>query len=228
MRKRIVYVPGATLNLAAGRNIFRLNRLLEDFPEPLLLNLGSGERFIGADALSERVLQKMVSFDLFAYPGTRVVGDAHFLPFGDDAFHAAICQAVLEHTRRPESVVEETRRVLKRGGLVYAEVPFLQGYHPTPRDYRRFTLEGLEELFSGFARIDSGVCVGPSSSVSWLLREYITGLLTGFTPSSPLRAPAAIAAGWLTFSIKYLDFLFARRPGAQAIASGLYFFGRKG
>lgn len=223
----LIPMPGATLNLAARKNIFRLNRLLEDFPEPLLLNLGSGERFIGADGLPERVRQRMVSLDLFAYPATRVVGDAHFLPFGDAAFHAVICQAVLEHTRRPESVVEETGRVLKKGGLVYAEVPFLQGYHPTPRDYRRYTLEGLDELFSGFAKIDSGVCVGPSSSVSWILREYIAGVLTWFTPSSPLRGPAAIVASWLTFPLKYLDFMFAGRPGAHVIASGLYFLGRK-
>jgi SAM-dependent methyltransferase len=169
----------------------------------------------------------MVNFDLFAYPNIHVLGDAHFLPFADDTFQAVVCQAVLEHTRRSEAVVEETRRVLKKGGLVYAEVPFLQGYHPTPRDYRRFTAEGLDELFSGFARIDSGVCAGPSSSLSWLLREYVTGLLTWFTPSSPLRGPAALAAGWLTFPLKYLDLLFAGRPGAAAIASGFYFLGRK-
>jgi hypothetical protein len=124
-------------------------------------------------------------------------------------------------------VVEEMRQILKTGGFLYAEVPFLQGYHPTPRDFYRYTLEGLDELFFRFAKIDSGVCVGPSSSLSWLLREYIIGLLTWFTPSSPLRTAASVVAGWLTFSLKYLDLFFVQRPGAQTIASGFYFFGRK-
>ncbi len=226
-QRRLIPVPGATLNLAARANISRLSRLLQDFSEPLLLNLGSGERFIGADCLPEEIGRRVVNFDIFAYPAIQVVGDAHRLPFGKDNFHAIVCQAVLEHTRRPELVVEEIHRVLKTGGLLYAEIPFLQGYHPAPRDYYRYTMEGLDELFIRFAKIDSGVCVGPSSSVSWLLREYITGLLTWFTPSNRLRTPAAFVAAWLTFPLKYMDYFLLRRPGAHAIASGLYYFGRK-
>jgi SAM-dependent methyltransferase len=226
-QNRFIPVPGATLNLAAGKNIARLSRLLQDFSEPLLLNLGSGERFIGAEGLPEEIGRRVVNFDIVANPAIHVLGDAHLLPFGKDNFHAIVCQAVLEHTRRPELVVEEIHRVLKKGGLLYAEVPFLQGYHPAPRDFYRYTLEGIDELFFRFAKIDSGVCVGPSSSVSWLLREYITGLLTWFTPSNPLRTPASFFAGWLTFPLKYMDFFLLRRPGAHAIASGLYFLGRK-
>jgi SAM-dependent methyltransferase len=225
--KMVIPIPRATLNLAARANISRLSRRLQDIPEPLLLNLGSGERFIGADCLAQEIGRRMVNFDIFAYPATHVVGDAHLLPFGRETFHAIVCQAVLEHTRRPELVVEEMHRILKTGGLCYAEVPFLQGYHPTPRDFYRYTLEGLDELFFRFAKIDSGVCVGPSSSVSWILREYITGLLTWFTPSNRLKTAASFVAGWLTFSLKYMDFFLLRRPGAHTIASGLYFFGRK-
>jgi SAM-dependent methyltransferase len=226
-KKWVIPIPRATLNLAARTNISRLSRRLQDTPEPLLLNLGSGERFIGADCLAPEIGRRMLNFDIFAYPTTDVVGDAHLLPFAKETFHAIVCQAVLEHTRRPELVVEEMYRVLKMGGLLYVEVPFLQGYHPTPQDFYRYTLEGLDELFSKFAKIDAGVCVGPSSSVSWLLREYIAGLLTWFTPSHRLKTPAVVVAGWLTFPLKYLDFFLVRRPGAHTIASGLYFFGRK-
>ncbi|MDH4197003.1 MAG: class I SAM-dependent methyltransferase [Candidatus Aminicenantes bacterium] len=219
--------PSATLNFAARANIAHLSRLLRTEKEPLLLNLGSGDRFIGAEGLDEAEAQRMVNFDLAPCAGVRVVGDAHGLPFGDGAFHGVICQAVLEHTRRPEAVVKEIGRVLKPGGLVYIETPFLQGYHPTPTDYYRFTEEGLAELLSGFERVDSGVCAGPSSSLSWLLREYIAGLVTGFAPAGPLRGMAVLAAAWLTFPLKYLDLLVGRRPGAAAIASGLFFLGRK-
>ena len=219
--------PSATLNIAARRNVAHLNRLLRVFDKPLLLNLGSGERFIGAESLDEAVAQKMVNFDLVPCPGVRVVGDAHRLPFGDGVFHGVICQAVLEHTRQPEAVVEEIGRVLKPGGLVYIETPFIQGYHPTPSDYYRFTEEGLAELLAAFERVEAGVCAGPSSSLSWILREYLVGLVTGFTPTSPLRGMAVLAAAWLTFPLKYLDILVGRRPGAAAMASGLFFLGRK-
>lgn len=225
--RRSLLWPSATLNFAARANVARLNRLLRTEKEPLLLNLGSGDRFIGAEGLDGAVARRMVNFDLTPCAGVCVVGDAHGLPFGDGAFHGVICQAVLEHTRRPEAVVEEIQRVLKPGGLIYIETPFLQGYHPTPADYYRFTEDGLGELLSGFERVDSGVCAGPSSSLSWLLREYIAGLVTGFSPASPLRGMAVLAAAWLTFPIKYLDLLVGRRPGAAAIASGLFFLGRK-
>ena len=224
---RSLIAPAATLNIAARANIAHLNRLLRTVKDPLLLNLGSGERFIGAEGLDEAVARKMVNFDLVPCAGVRVVGDAHGLPFGAGVFHGVVCQAVLEHTRRPEAVVEEIGRVLKPRGLVYVETPFMQGFHPTPRDYYRFTEEGLAELLSGFERVDSGVCVGPSSSLAWILREYLAGLATGFTPTSPWRGKAVMAAAWLTFPLKYLDLLVARRPGAAAIASGLFFLGRK-
>lgn len=219
--------PGATLNSAAGANMARLNGLLRGVPAARLLNLGSGTRFLGADRLDPALRGRMVNLDLSACRGVHVVADAHALPFAAAAFDGIVCQAVLEHTRRPADVVGEMRRVLRPAGLVYAEVPFLQGYHPSPRDYHRFTPEGLAELFAGFERLDAGVAAGPSSSLSWMLRDYLAGLLTWFTPGSRWRTPAVVAAAWMTFPLKYLDVLLSRRPGAAAMASGLYFLGRR-
>jgi len=226
-QKKLIPLPGATLNLGARKNISRLNSLLKAFKNPLLLNLGSGERFIGVDSLEKPTARRMVNLDLFPCSTVQVVGDAHVLPFRGEVFHGIVCQALLEHTPHPERVVGEMARILKIGGVVYAEVPFLQGYHPTPGDFYRFTREGLEVLFSAFERIDSGVCVGPGSSLSWILREFVTGLLTWFSPASRLKTPATLVAGWLTFPLKYLDLFLVRRPNAHTIASGLYFLGRK-
>ena len=39
-------------------------------------------------------------------------------------------------------------RVLKPGGYIYSEVPFLQGFHADPDDYQRYTLQGLKILFN--------------------------------------------------------------------------------
>lgn len=219
--------PGATLNTSARDNLARLGALVRTSPEARLLNLGSGERVLGGEGLRREDYGKMVNLDLRRFPSVRVLGDAHVLPFREESFHGVICQAVLEHTRSPETVVREISRVLKAGGYVYAEAPFLQGFHPAPADFFRFTTQGLAQLFHGFMRIDSGVCVGPSSALSWVLREYLTGLLTGFSENQRLRKGAAVLSGWLTFPIKYLDIFFARRPVAHMVSSGVYFLGRK-
>jgi hypothetical protein len=40
----------------------------------------------------------------------------------------------------------ELHRVLKPGGHLILCVPFMQPYHPTPTDYRRYSKEGVLEL----------------------------------------------------------------------------------
>jgi len=224
---KILETPGASLNTAARRNLARLDGLLKTAEDARLLNLGSGDRFLGKESLDLRRYKKVVMLDIRPFASVDVVGDAHRLPFQSGSFHGVICQAVLEHVRFPEIVVEEISRVLLKGGFVYAEVPFLQGYHPTPEDYRRYTMEGIESLFPGFSRLDSGVCVGPSSALSLMLREYLSGLLTGFGDETRARRLARRFAAWLTFPVKYLDLVFADRPGAGRIASGLFYLGKK-
>ncbi len=225
--RKIYFVPATTLNVAAARNLSRINEWLQAKDEPRLLNLGCGERFIGSEKLSPSVKPGLINFDLFASPAVDVSGDAHAIPFRDASFHAVITQALLEHTRRPSQVVNEIRRILKTGGLVYAEVPFIQGYHPTPHDYYRYTPEGLRDLFSSFSLIDQGVCGGPGSALGWIFRETAAGILSGFSEKKALNAWGQFVAGWMAFPFKYIDYIYAAKPGAGRIASGLYFLGRK-
>lgn len=225
--KKLYYVPRPTLNTSAKRNLSKMNDLMKDWNEPLLLNIGSGERIIGGENLENKNIKKIIKLDIYPYSTVDVIADAHQLPFRKSAFQGIICQAVLEHTQEPEKVVVEMDRVLDKDGILYVEVPFLQGYHPSPTDYHRFTLEGIHQLFSGFLPIDSGVCVGPSSALSWILREFLSALFTGFSERRRLREIALFVFGWLTFPIKYLDFILAKKAGAHRIASGLYFFGKK-
>jgi len=225
--KKFYFVPGPSLNTAAEKNIGRVNQLMGTFQEPLLLNLGSGERFIGEKKLQKQLYKKIVKLDLFPYLAVDIVGDAHRLPFKDKSFHAVVCQAVLEHTENPFQVVEEMHRILKSGGIIYAEVPFMQGYHPTPGDFFRFSKDGSKRLFAKFSTIDLGVSVGPSSGLSWMLREYIAGFLSGYSEKKWARSISFFFSGWLTFPIKYGDLIFAKRPGAHRIASGFYYLGRK-
>lgn len=56
-----------------------------------------------------------------------VCGDATELPFLPESFDVVYHQGLLEHFRRPEDVLDENVRVLKRGGLLLVDVP--QKYH---------------------------------------------------------------------------------------------------
>jgi SAM-dependent methyltransferase len=227
MLKRLFHIPGSTINKAAKANISRLNDRMKNFSDPLILNLGSGERFVGEEALDRKIIKKVVNLDISHYPSVSVIGNAHSLPFKDATFSGIICQGVLEHVEHPEKVVDDIRRTLKKEGLIYAEAPFLQGYHPSPGDFHRFTQDGLAELFSGFFPVDSGISVGPSSTVSWILREYLAGIFTGFSENKHLRNAALFVSSWLTFPLKYLDIFYAKKKGAHKIASGLFYLGKK-
>jgi SAM-dependent methyltransferase len=179
----------------------------------LILEIGSGVRRLRAD---------VVNLDIHLYPNVDIVADAAAVPFADATFDLVICDAVLEHVADPQRVVTEMVRVLTRGGSLYVDVPFLQGFHPHPIDYQRYTLSGLRALLADFEPIASGVSVGPSSALAWVLREY----LPLWAPRR-LRTPVAVAGAWVTTPLKYLDTIVGHRPGAEKIAAGLYFWGRK-
>jgi SAM-dependent methyltransferase len=175
---------------------------------------------LGADWVREAV-----NLEVRAGTGVDVVGDGHELPFLDGSMDAVVAQAVLEHVENPRAVVAEAMRVLRPGGLVYAEIPFLQCYHPHPTDYTRLTIDGVDALFGGFDRLESGVCVGPSSMMSDMMKYYMA--LVGSFGSETLFHVLHRGLGWVTFPLKYLDVVLSRGPNAAYMASGFYFLGRK-
>jgi len=123
----------------------------------------------------------------------------------------------------PQRVVREIHRVLRPHGVLYVEVPFLEGFHADPDDYQRFTFRGLDVLLRRFEILDREVCVGPSSALNWILREY---------PGAWFRRPrlalaAKFFAAWVTAPIRYLDYVMASRPSAFRIAAGLSVIARR-
>ncbi len=195
----------------------KVSALIEELgSDAIILDLGSGSR---------RRAEHVINLEIEPVPNVDVMGDGHELPFRDEAFDAVILEAVLEHVREPKRVVSEVHRVLKPGGRVYAGVPFMQGYHASPKDYQRYTVEGLEHLFSDFRKIESGVCVGPTSALHWIFKEFV-GILFSFG-NIWLYKGLSLIVGWLTFPIVYLDAILIHIKNADAIASAVFFIGRK-
>ena len=181
-----------------------------------VLNLGSG---------STRYGERVVNVDLFAFAGVMVRADAGRLPFRDAVFAGALLRGLLEHVASADRVLSEAGRVLARGAFLYVEVPFLQPLHLSPEDHRRFTLPGLRALLSDYEEIDSGVQIGPGSTLAWVARETLASVLAA---GSAWRYRKALAlVGWGTFWLKYLDPLAGAAPHVATSASAVYFLGRK-
>ncbi len=82
------------------------------------------------------------------YPGPSfVVGDAHHLPFPNGAFQVVVSLETIEHLERPETFLDEVRRVLAPQGLLILSTP-QKGVYPPGNPYHRqeFTAEELSSL----------------------------------------------------------------------------------
>jgi SAM-dependent methyltransferase len=149
--------------------------------------------------------------------------DGHDLPFADGVFDAVVTTAVLEHVLYPERVAAEISRVLKTGGLLYSELPFMQQVHEGAYDFTRYTLSGHRRLFNQFEDVESGMVAGPATALIWSIENLTLAFLAGARSRKVAKAAVRLGLGW----IKYLDVLLQGRPQAMDGASCTYLLGRK-
>lgn len=83
-----------------------------------------------------------------------IIADAALIPFRDSSVDTVLCCELLEHLREPLACISEIHRVLRPGGCCLASAPFLYPIHNDPKDYGRFSREGLRVIFGGFDTID--------------------------------------------------------------------------
>jgi SAM-dependent methyltransferase len=189
--------------------------------EPKDYPLGRWNLYIGG---AGRTPPGYVNLDLFAAPGVDVLADAEVLPFPSNIFQRVECDAVLEHVRCPESVMREIIRVLAPGGYAHLVTPFCHPFHEYPRDYRRFTLDGLKLLAgSDLEVVSEGWRTGPTATMLVFAFEYVK--LWG--SSRAWRGAVHILLGWLLFPLRYLDLLFLRSPRAGRLGNHCYLWLRK-
>ncbi|MBX7495824.1 class I SAM-dependent methyltransferase [Qipengyuania sp. 6B39] len=204
---------------ATVRNIEHfIRRLKRDCDNPRVLVIGGGSVGQGMQSLYNDGGISLTAFDIYASPLCQFVADAHDIPIKEDYFDGVVVQAVLEHVLDPQRVVDEIWRVLKPGGLVYAETPFMQQVHEGAYDFTRFTESGHRYLFRRFELVDSGASAGPGRQLMWAVDYFVRSVFR----SRLAGKMAKLAFFWA----QYLDRVI---PADHAVdgASGVYFLGTK-
>jgi SAM-dependent methyltransferase/uncharacterized protein YbaR (Trm112 family) len=218
-------LPRIGRNPKAAENYKKFAQLLiasqADVPKALVIGAGEA-RGTGMESLAAANVQ-LINTDVALTPATQIVLDAHSIPFDDETFDGVVAQAVLEHVLDPQKCVAEFYRVVKTGGFVYVEVPFMQQVHGGAYDFLRFSHLGLLNLFQRFEEIDSGSCGGPGMALAWSIQS----LFLSFTTHSALRLIIKGLAALTLFPLKYLDYFLMDRPGGLDAASGVFYMGRK-
>ena len=185
-----------------------------------LLIIGLGDAGPGLPALRADFLE-VTATDVVPAAGVDYVCDAHALPFVDDSFDVVLLAAVLEHVLDPAAVVAEVTRVLRQGGIVGAETPFMQQVHMGAHDFTRFTELGHRWLFRCYRELERGTANGPATALAWSLVYLLVG-----PTSTPRGAAVAKGVGRLAFSaVAGLDRVLSRGKGASDGAAVVYFVG---
>ena len=185
-----------------------------DFP------LGRWNLYIGG---AGRTVEGYVNLDLLVIPGVDVAADAARLPFPTGMFQRVECDAVLEHVPHPQQIMGEIERVLAPGGYAHIVTPFCHPFHEYPKDYRRFTLDGLKAIRGGLEVAAEGWRTGPTATLLVFVLEYAKLL----APWHAWRAVAHVALGWLLFPLRYLDLWLLRTARAGRIGNHCYLWLRK-
>lgn len=209
-------------NAKAEKNLKKIKKLLlEKNTRPKVLVVGGSIEGDGMAVMREGV--ELIGSDVTFGPLTSLISDAHNIPFEENTFDGVIVQSVLEHVVDPYRCVEEIYRVLKLGGIVYSETPFMQQVHMGRYDFTRFTHLGHRRLFRKFDEIDSGACCGSGMALSWAYR----GFLRSFSSSRKSRVILGVVAASSSFFLKYCDYFTINTSSTLDSASAFYFIGSK-
>jgi len=218
------HLPNLSANITARRNFARLRKeLLAHSERPRVLVVGGSVLGDGMECLADERRIELIESDAAVGPRTQLICDAHDLPFRDASLDAVIVQAVLEHVVDPPRAVAEIHRVLRDGGLVYADTPFMQQIHGREFDFTRYTRLGHRRLFRRFREIDSGITCGPGMALAWSASYFALS----FFANAKLRAAVSGLCRLSLFWLKYFDYLLIRRSSALDAASACYFLGEK-
>ena len=171
--------------------------------------LPGNSEYVGIDYYSTAIEWYGTRPDLFA--------DAQALPLQDDSVDHVLMLDVLEHLPDPHQSLREVLRVLKIGGTLTIQVPFLYPVHDAPLDFHRWTRHGLRRAAAehGF-RIEDERAVGHPVETAALntniaVSKMILNWIAARNPLAlsvvllPIFVLAVNCAAWLAAAVSRAD-----------------------
>lgn len=154
LREQLPSLHGTLLDIGCGYMPYK----------PLVLAPPSGvTQYIGLDFKNNR------------YHPPDLEWNGRQIPLENATVDCAMATEVFEHCPDPESLMRETWRVLKSGGLLFFTVPFLWPLHDVPHDEYRFTPFAIERHLSnaGFAGIKIKALGGWDASLAQMIGLWV-------------------------------------------------------
>lgn len=132
-------------NMAHFTRYYMYRKIKEYFKQPIegkILGISGIKNFYPLISKNAEVLEVQ-------YP----VINMQNLPYESNSFNYVISDQVLEHLEDPQKAIQESYRVLKKGGIAIHTTCFINYFHPSPKDFWRFSPEALNYLCGNFSEI---------------------------------------------------------------------------
>lgn len=211
--KKITETPDIPIRMVSPRKFYDILTHNND-RKKIILSIGGGPTRQG---------ETIINLNIDTYPNVDIVGDAHNLPFKDNSIDGIAICAVLEHIEDPKTAVNEIYRVLKKGGYVYAETPFLQHYHGYPFHYQNYTITGHNYLFKKFKILESGSIGGPLTT----LVTVIKNIPEDYISNKYIRKIILYILGLILLPLRFLDIFFRQNKNNYKLTNAVYLFAKK-
>lgn len=224
---KLIYPPPPFINIIPTKEKDYIKaRIFGKNKSNSILDVGSGlSKGPGSWLWKDQPIKFVTRVDIVEGPNVDLVADATDLPLPNNEFDAVVLQSVVEHVQDTEALISECVRVLKPGGLIYIEMPFLQGMHGDPNDFWRMTAEGLSKIVDqyGADQVRSGVSAGVFGTLVWIICDLISNLTNQKTVNLLIR----FIFRWMFAPLRYLDFLLLKTQAIKRLAAENYFLGIK-
>jgi len=135
----------------------RINEYLEEPMTGKILGISGIKNFYSSIDMKNAEIVEL------QYPSV----DMQNLPFKNGTFDFVLSDQVIEHLQNPHQAVNESYRVLKKGGVAIHTTCFMLPIHWGPEDYWRFTPDALLCLCHNFSEIQQ--CEGWGNKFAYLL-----------------------------------------------------------